>query len=342
MLDIDGLELTQEDRELLKHPSVGGLILFTRNFHNLQQLHELVQQIRAVRKDRILIAVDHEGGRVQRFREGFTRIPPMRKLGKLYDRHPVEAKRLATDIGWLMASELRALDLDFSFAPVVDIDYGLCSVIGDRAFHSKPEIVYELAYAFCQGLQQAGMASVAKHFPGHGAVKEDSHLEIPYDTRSFDQIYEKDIFPYRMLIRDNLTAIMPAHVIYEQVDKHPAGFSPYWLQTILREQLGFNGVIFSDDLNMHGASVAGEGYAVRAEAALRAGCDMVLICNNRPAAIEVVHSIRQIDPVNMSRLTRMHGRKPITLQKLQYMSRWRTVARECQNYIDDPNLELNL
>ena len=342
MLDVDGHELSQEDKELLQHPSVGGVILFTRNFRDLEQLQKLINSIRVVRKDRVLISVDHEGGRVQRFREGFTRIPAMHKIGKLYDENPSEAKRLATDIAWLMAVELRSLDLDFSFAPVVDIDYGKCSVIGDRSFHSNPEIVYELAFAFCQGMQEAGMASVAKHFPGHGAVKEDSHMEIPVDHRSFEQIMEKDIHPYRMLIRDSLTAVMPAHVIYDQVDKNPAGFSEYWLKTILREQLQFNGVIFSDDLNMHGASVAGDSYADRAASALNAGCDMVLVCNNRPGAIEVVQSIKQHDPVSMSRLTRMHGRKPINRTKLHYMPRWKNVSKTCQQYIDEPNMELNL
>ena len=343
MLDVDGIELSQQDKEIVNHPSVGGVILFSRNYHDTEQLSNLVGSIRAAAHKNILIAVDHEGGRVQRFINGFTRIPAMRSIGCVYDKDPKVAKKLATDTAWLMAMELRSMDLDFTFAPVVDIDYKKCEVIGDRAFHSDPKTVYELSFAFCKGLEQAGMASVAKHFPGHGAVVEDSHCELPVDAREFESIFQNDVLPFRLLIQNNLSAIMPAHVIYSKVDNMPAGFSRYWLQSVLREQLNFNGVIFSDDLNMHGASVAGEHYSDRANAAREAGCDMILICNNRAAAIEIVDGLTLAsDPVSATRLARMHGRHPITHRELITMERWHDVAKHIQKYIDNPNLELEL
>ncbi len=343
MLDVENLELSQEDKEVLNHPSVGGVILFARNYHDTEQLTKLVQSIRAAAHKNILIAVDHEGGRVQRFKNGFTRIPAMRRIGDVYNKDPKAAKKLATDTAWLMAVELRSVGIDFTFAPVADVDYKKCAVIGDRAFHSNPKTVYEMTYAFCQGLEQAGMASVAKHFPGHGAVKEDSHCELPVDEREFELIYQNDIYPFRLLIQNNLSAIMPAHVIYSKIDSMPAGFSKYWLQTILREQLKFNGVIFSDDLNMHGASVAGSHYSDRSNAAREAGCDMILICNNRAAAIEIIDDFKiASDPVSATRLTRMHGRKPIDHSDIIKMERWHTVVKKLQRYIEDPNLELEL
>lgn len=343
MLDIESVELNQEDKELLLHPSVGGIILFSRNYENVTQLEKLVAEIHNVRADNLLIAVDHEGGRVQRFHDGFTRLPAMRRIGELYKQNPRASKQLAKDVAWLMAIELRSVGLDFSFAPVVDLDYCRCEVIGDRSFHSNPKAVYELAHAFCQGMDEAGMASVAKHFPGHGGVKEDSHLDIPVDDRDFETVYQNDIHPFRLLIQDNLAAIMPAHIIYEKVDKQPAGFSHYWLKKVLREQLHFNGVIFSDDLNMQGASVAGEHYSDRANAAMQAGCDMILICNNRPAAIEVVESVNgHIDPVSVTRLARMHGRHEISRTEMQKMQRWHQIVAKIQRYLDNPNLELDI
>lgn len=343
MLDVEGVELNQEDKELLKHPSVGGVILFSRNYENVEQLEALVRSIHNAREDNLLIAVDHEGGRVQRFIEGFSRLPAMHRIGEQYEHNPKFAKQLAKDVAWLMAIELRSVGLDFSFAPVVDLDHGICNVIGDRAFHSKAKAVYELAHAYCQGMDEAGMASVAKHFPGHGGVKEDSHIEIPVDTRNYDEIYQNDIYPFRLLVQDNLAAIMPAHIIYDKVDNKPAGFSAQWLKTILRKQLHFTGVIFSDDLNMQGASVAGENYTDRANAAMQAGCDMALICNNRPAAIEVVESIGgHIDPVSVTRLARMHGRHEITHQQLHKLRRWHQVSIQIQKYLDDPTMDLNI
>jgi len=343
MLDVEGIELNDEDKELLAHPSVGGVILFTRNFENVEQLEKLISDIRAARKDKLLIAVDHEGGRVQRFIEGFTRLPALKRFGELYDHNPKLAKQVTRDAAWLMAVELRSIGLDFSFAPVVDLDYGLCDVIGDRAFHAKPKIVYELAHAYCQGMDDAGMASVAKHFPGHGAVKEDSHLDIPIDNREFEQIYQQDIYPFRLLVQDNVAAIMPAHIIYSKVDPKPAGFSSFWLKNVLRQQLKFTGVIFSDDLNMQGASVAGDTYSDRAMAALSAGCDIALICNNRSAAIEIVQTVNgSIDPVSVARLARMHGRHDLTRQTLHKTQKWHQVSAHIQKYLDNPNLELNV
>lgn len=290
MLDIGGTELTDEDRELLAHPGTGGLIFFSRNFESRDQISALVKAIRAVRPE-ILVAVDQEGGRVQRFREGFTRLPPMRRLGERFDHDPQQASVQAYQLGALMASELVACDIDISFAPVLDLDFGQSSVIGDRSFHTQAQAVTTLAGAFIDGMRAAGMAATGKHFPGHGFVQADSHLELPVDTRTLDDIIAADLVPFRALA-DRLAGIMPAHVVYEQVDAQPAGFSPFWLQAVLRQQLGFSGVIFSDDLAMAGAAAAGS-YAQRAEAALSAGCDMVLVCNDRAGAVQVLEYLQQ-------------------------------------------------
>lgn len=290
MLDIGGTELTAEDRELLAHPGTGGLIFFSRNFENREQITALVKAIRVVRPE-ILVAVDQEGGRVQRFREGFTRLPPMRRLGERFDQDPNQASTQAYQLGALMASELVACDIDISFAPVLDLDFGQSSVIGDRSFHTQAQAVTTLAGAFIDGMRAAGMAATGKHFPGHGFVQADSHLELPMDTRTLDEITVADLVPFHALA-GRLAGIMPAHVVYEQVDAQPAGFSSFWLQTVLRQQLGFSGVIFSDDLAMAGAAIAGS-YAQRAEAALSAGCDMVLVCNDRAGAVQVLDYLQQ-------------------------------------------------
>lgn len=343
MLDLQGTALTADEMEMLRHPLVGGVILFTRNYSNLDQLIELVASIKAIREPHLLVAVDHEGGRVQRFREGFTRLPAARRIGQLYDHQQHKAKELAQNTGWLMASEARSVGIDFSFAPVLDLDFGLCDVIGDRAFHSNPETVYELSYAYIKGMAEAGMPAVGKHFPGHGAVKEDSHIDIPVDDRRFETIYQQDIHPYRKLIQNNLAAIMPAHIIYSKFDSKPAGFSSRWLQDVLRRQLKFQGVIFSDDLNMHGASVAGESFSERASAAIDAGCDIILACNNRPGAIDILDNFRyQDDPVTHARIARMHGRHKITRQELNAMPRWHLAVSQIQNYLEEPSLELKL
>ncbi len=317
MLDVLGKKLTAEDEARLRHPLVGGVILFARNYESPGQLAELTASIRALRTPPLLIAVDHEGGRVQRFRDGFTRIPPMRELGKVYDAHPKRARHLAQQVGYVLASELRACGVDFSFTPVLDIDYGASSVIGDRAFHTEPQAIAELAHGLLLGLKQGGMPTVGKHFPGHGYVGADSHLEIPVDERSYTDIELSDLIPFRQMVNFGLTAVMPAHVIYPKVDPRPAGFSKVWLKDILRGELGFEGCIFSDDLSMEGATVAG-GIVQRAEAALQAGCDMVLVCNKPASADESLAGLKWDMPAqSKARLVQMHGHHhPKTLAQL--------------------------
>ncbi len=309
MLDVVGTELTADDVRRLQHPLVGGVILFKRNFINNSQLKALTASIHEVRTPPLLIAVDHEGGRVQRFREGFTKIPAMREFGKIWDKHPKKAKQLATEAGWILAAELRAHGIDFSFTPVLDMDYGDSLVIGDRAFHLKPQAINDLAFALMQGLKKGGMAAVGKHFPGHGFVVADSHVSMPVDDREFDQIAQHDMQPFKMMVDDGIQAIMPAHVIYPKVDDKPAGFSARWLQKILRERLGFNGVIFSDDLSMEAATAGGD-VTTRALAALNAGCDMVLLCNQPAMQDELLANLTwSISAQSIARLARMHGQK---------------------------------
>jgi beta-N-acetylhexosaminidase len=307
MLDIAGLRLAAEEEDRLCHPSVGGVILFARNFESPAQLVALTTELRALRHPELLIAVDHEGGRVQRFQQGFTRIPPMRVLGETRERDPRRAQALAEAMGYVIAAELLAHGVDFSFAPVLDVDFGSSSVIGDRAFSDEPEGIAELAGGFIAGLAAGGAAAVAKHFPGHGYVKADSHLEVPVDDREFRDIEAADLVPYRDLIRRGLGGIMPAHVIYPKVDSRPAGFSPVWLKEVLRGRLGFGGMILSDDLSMEGASVAG-GVVERAQAALAAGCDMVLVCNAPQAAARVIDGLKA-GPLDHARAGRMRGRR---------------------------------
>jgi len=309
MVDVAGLELTPDDIERLLHPQVGGVILFARNFAAPLQLIQLTHSIRELRTPHLPIAVDHEGGRVQRFRHGFTPIPPMSELGKLWDRDPAQALAAARGCGFVIGSELQAHGVDFSFAPVLDVDFGSSSIIGDRAFSEEPAVIAALAGAFVAGSAAGGAASVGKHFPGHGYVKADSHVEVPVDERELREIEANDLQPYRGLIALGLAGVMPAHVIYPAVDSRPAGYSPVWLKDILRGRLGFDGTIFSDDLSMEGASVAG-GPRERALAALEAGCDMVLLCNAPQSAAGLVDALkgRALDP---RRAERMRGRGPL-------------------------------
>jgi beta-N-acetylhexosaminidase len=288
ILDVIGYELNAQEKEVLAHPLVAGVILFTRNFYNIVQLKELVAQIRLYAQKEIVIAVDHEGGRVQRFRDDFTILPAAGDL--LRHSSLEEAKSLAYSSAWIMASELIACDIDFSFAPVVDIN-GISDVIGTRAFAQTPDLVTTLTTAYINGMQAMGMASTGKHFPGHGNVKADSHVALPVDSRSLADIMASDIAPFKALIEKNLlTAVMPSHVVYDQCDEQPAGFSAYWLQKVLRQQLGFSGVIISDDLSMHGASFVGN-HVTRAHGALDAGCDLILACNDSDAAISILDAL---------------------------------------------------
>lgn len=322
MLDVQGTTLLPEEARMLRHPLAGGVILFTRNYASPEQLTDLVASIHALREPRLLVAVDHEGGRVQRFRPGFTALPSARRFGELYAQDRRRARRLAGVTGWVMAGELRACGVDFSFAPVLDLDRGVCEVIGDRAFHASPDAVATLAHSFMLGMRQAGMVATGKHFPGHGAVSADSHLALPVDGRSYADIEMEDLVPFRRLISYGLAGIMPAHVLYPQIDAQPAGFSEFWLKDVLRRRLGFQGVIFSDDLSMEGAAGAGD-YLSRARQALRAGCDMILVCNNPSGAAQVLHGLENIsNPVLQIRLARMHGRRFTAQAERHKDTRW--------------------
>jgi beta-N-acetylhexosaminidase len=306
VIDIIGNALTDADRARLRHRATGGVILFTRNYENPRQLRALIAEIRDLRPN-LFVCVDHEGGRVQRFRAGFSALPPMRRLGEIWDRDRAAAGAAARAAGLIVAVELSAHGLDFSFAPVLDLDYGSNSVIGDRAFHSDPHAVGELAAAFILGLGDGGMAAVGKHFPGHGYAAADSHVDIPRDERPLQQILAHDVAPYGPAINAGLAAVMPAHVIYTQADSEPAGYSRFWLQEILRRRLGFTGVIFSDDLSMEGAGTAGS-IPARARAALAAGCDMVLLCNDPTGQDLLLNSLGEFASVSSSRLARMRAR----------------------------------
>lgn len=342
MLDIEGTSLTHSERERLLHPLAGGVILFSRNYESPRQIGRLTSAIHALREPRLLVAVDQEGGRVQRFRDGFTRLPPVGELGIAYDQNPVRAVELAEKTGWLMAAELGALGIDISFAPVLDLDRGQCPVIGDRAFHRNPDVVAELAHAYQRGMVRAGMQAVGKHFPGHGAVSADSHLELPTDERQYADIRMEDMIPFERLIHQDLAGIMVAHVCYPDVDRNPAGFSPFWLRDVLRNELGFQGVIFSDDLSMIAAEAAGD-YPARARAALAAGSDMILVCNNADAADEVLESLGEFqDPAAHIRLARMHGKPSMGWDELHASGDWKRTVAEVKSYDTDPLLDMDM
>jgi beta-N-acetylhexosaminidase len=332
MVDVAGTALTPEDREVLRHPLVGGVILFTRNYADLSQLEALVKSIHALREPPLLVAVDHEGGRVQRFRKGFTPLPPARLFGRIYDTDPKEAARVTEQSAWLMAAELRAVGVDLSFAPVVDLDYGVSEIIGDRALHREPEPVAELARAWLLGMRRAGMGACAKHFPGHGAVQGDSHLMLPVDRRSLDAIRRLDLVPYQRLLRLELPAVMMAHVVYEQVDAQPASFSRLWIEGELRERLRFEGAVFCDDLSMRGAEKVGD-YLDRARAALAAGCDMLPVCNSRNGVTAILDGLKaEAKPVSQWRLARLHGREGVDWQTLQASAEWRLARHALERH----------
>jgi beta-N-acetylhexosaminidase len=314
VIDVVGTVLTDEDRGRLRHPAAGGVILFSRNYENPEQLSALTEEIEKLREPPLLICVDHEGGRVQRFRDGFSAIPPMRSLGRLWDRDRAAARETARAIAYIVGAELAAHGVDFSFAPVLDLDYGGSSVIGDRALHFDPTAAGALGACIVQGFADAGMGAVGKHFPGHGYAQADSHVAVPRDERKMIEIQKKDLVPFRMAIDAGLAAVMPAHVIYTQVDGEPAGYSKHWLHEVLRGKLGFQGIIFSDDLSMEGASVAG-GIPERARAALEAGCDMVLLCNDPAGQQVLLDSLKETPVGSPERIERMRKRGGRDLRK---------------------------
>ncbi|VUD48855.1 Beta-hexosaminidase [Thalassocella blandensis] len=330
MLDISGVELSEEDREVLRHPQVGGVIFFARNFESPEQLKELIRSIRSVRYE-LVLAVDQEGGRVQRFKQGFTLLPPLQKLGNVYQESPEVARGLTKDIAWLMASELLAYDMDLSFAPVLDVDDHKCLAIGDRSLSADQKLVCELGQLYIEGMHEAGMAATGKHFPGHGAVTADSHKESPKDRRSLQEIESQDLRPF-VVLANKLDAIMPAHVIFSSVDPNPVGFSPFWLKQYLRERLKFQGTIFSDDLSMEGAAVVGD-YASRVQHALEAGCDVTLVCNHREGAIQSLEYLetRQYK-AEFAALERMRKRHFVQLTALQNNERWLATQHKIDQY----------
>ncbi|HET7921333.1 MAG TPA: beta-N-acetylhexosaminidase [Gammaproteobacteria bacterium] len=332
LVDIAGPALDAGDRELLLHPLVGGVILFTRNYVNPEQLAALTAELHALRTPPLLVTVDHEGGRVQRFREQFTALPPARACGRLYDTDPARGLHFTEQMAWLMAAELRAVGVDLSFAPVLDLDAGASSVIGDRALHRDAATVSELARAWLLGMRRAGMAACGKHFPGHGAVQGDSHHLLPVDTRGLEEIRRHDLKPYQRLLRMELPAVMMAHVAYPQVDEVPASLSRRWIQGELRGALEFGGVVFCDDLSMRGVAGVGD-YPARARAALSAGCDVLPVCNNRDGVMAILDALHMpADPVSQWRLTRLHGRESVAREDLLASREWRDAEREITGY----------
>lgn len=341
MLDIEGLALSPADRDLLREPAVGGVILFARNFKSVEQVTDLVSEIRALRSPPLLVAVDHEGGRVQRFRDGFTIIPPMRHIGREYDRDRDSGLAIARQAGWLIASELRAAGIDLSFGPCVDLDWGISEIIGNRSFHRRPEAVSELSGAFSRGLRSAGMAAVAKHFPGHGAVIADSHLKLPVDRRDYGLILD-DMRPYDSLVTTGVIAgVMLAHIIYQEIDSMPAGFSEYWIQRELRSRLGFGGAVFCDDLSMKATADYGS-MPNRAKLALKAGCDMILVCNDRARAERAVDALNDYsNPLSLVRLARLHGTGEVLRETLLASDEWQEANSLFAKWSERPELQLN-
>lgn len=323
MIDLEGTALTSEERELLHHPLVGGVILFTRNYSDPAQLAALAGAIHAERSPPLIVAVDQEGGRVQRFRAGFSLLPPPRRIGHEFDLEPRAGLALARAMGWLMAAELRAQGVDISFAPCVDLDRGMSEVIGDRAFHASPDTVGQLAAAWMHGMREAGMSATAKHFPGHGAVIADSHLTLPVDRRPLEDL-APDLAPYRRLIANGLPAVMAAHVLFPAVDSLPASLSGRWIRDVLRGELAFQGVVFTDDLSMGGAAAAYGDVVTRARQALSADCDMLPVCNNRPGVIELLERLNiEPEPASSLRLVRLHGRSGVPSRlALEASPRW--------------------
>jgi beta-N-acetylhexosaminidase len=339
MIDLEGTTLQPVERELLQHPLVGSVILFARNYADPEQLRQLVADIHAVRSPALIVGVDHEGGRVQRFREGFSRLPPLRRIGHEYDASPRAGLALAREIGWLMAAELRAAGVDLSFAPCVDLDYGVSEVIGDRALHPRSAVVGELAVAYMHGMRAAGMVATAKHFPGHGAVVADSHHALPVDRRSLADL-EPDIAPYRLLIANGLAGVMVAHVLYPEIDDVPASASRRWISGLLRNELLFQGVVFADDLSMAGAATVG-GIVERAEIALAAGCDVLPVCNHRDSVIALLEGWRPAtDAASALRRVRLRGRGTRSREQLRASPEWLAAQGMLERCMAAPDLRL--
>jgi beta-N-acetylhexosaminidase len=340
MIDLRGPRLTASEKERVSNPLVGGVILFSRNFEDRPQLRALTQAIRAARQPPPLIAVDQEGGRVQRFRAGYTALPPLRWLGREYDRDPDGARHLAFTCGWIMASELIADGIDFSFAPCVDLDWGMSAVIGDRALHQSPEAVGALALSYVQGMHSAGMAAVAKHFPGHGGVAADSHVAQPEDRRSYAELQD-DLAPYRLLIDHGLQGVMVAHVRFPAVDARIASLSPRWIGQELRASLGFGGAVFSDDLSMAAAAVAGP-VTERVRQTLEAGADMAVVCNDPDAAGEALAALSgYVDPAAHARLVAMRARPAQAAGELRERPEWQRATAQLTTALDRAPLELH-
>ncbi|MBM4218680.1 MAG: beta-N-acetylhexosaminidase [Gammaproteobacteria bacterium] len=339
MVDLAGIALEPAEREMLRHPQVGSVILFARNFESPEQVARLAADIHAARTPPLLVAVDQEGGRVQRFRGGFTRLPPLRDIGRCYAANRAEGLAAARELGWLMAAELRAVGVDLSFAPCIDVDHGVSSVIGDRALHGDAAAVAELGVAYMLGMRDAGMAATGKHFPGHGAVAADSHIALPVDRRAWPDI-EADLQPYRRLIANGLPSVMVAHVVFPAVDEKPASLSRAWISGVLRGDLGFQGAVFADDLSMAGAAAFGD-IAARARLALAAGCDVLPVCNDRKAVEALLEALRAApDPVTLMRLARLHGRGP-DRQGLAANPRWQSAVAVARALTDRPALMLD-
>jgi beta-N-acetylhexosaminidase len=335
IIDVQGTILTEEDKQLLSHSLVGGVILFTRNFESISQLIALVQQIKQLRTPALMITVDHEGGRIQRFRQGFHALPSLGSIGQCYEQDPKEARQLAHQAGWLMASELKAVGIDVSYAPVLDIDRQLNTVIGDRSFHQQPAIITDLARAYIDGMNRAGMLAIGKHFPGHGGVSADSHIDIPVDSRSMSSIEAEDLQPFAQLIHESrLAGIMPAHVCYPALDPMPTTFSSHWLVTVLRQQLGFQGLVISDDLGMAGASMVGD-YPTRLRLALASGCDMALLCNQRAEVKTVLAACEELALDLTDSIAPFTKPALVTsLAQLQQQTQWQAATQAMQEFFE--------
>jgi beta-N-acetylhexosaminidase len=339
MIDLAGPRIEAEESELLRHPLVGSVILFTRNFVDSAQLTALVTAIQAVRSPPLIVAVDHEGGRVQRFRTTFSRLPSARTLGRAFDVDARAGVALARSMGWLMAAELRAHGVDFSFAPCVDLDYGVSEVIGDRAFHANADAVARLATAYVHGMHDAGMAAVAKHFPGHGAVRADSHHALPVDRRELADLGE-DLAPYRRLIDGGLPGVLVSHVEFPAVDARPASSSSRWIRGVLRGELRFQGAVFADDLSM-GAAASEGGIVTRVERALEAGCDVAPICNDRAAVTTALDRLEvEPEPASQVRVVRMRGRGGLPWPDLVASAEWKDARTQLASLEQAPPLTL--